>query len=98
MRVRFQASGGIAFFPGLAAPRTIDVNALDARTRDTLTKLIQDADFFNLPARAPVRPGAADHCTYQISVEEGSRRHTVSVCDPVTSTPLQQLIEMLRTL
>lgn len=98
MRVRLQTTGGIAFFPGLAAPRTIDVNALDAKTRDTLTRLIQDADFFNLPAQAPARPGAADQCTYQISVEEGSRRHTVTICDPVTSVSLQRLIDLLRTL
>ena len=98
MRVRFQTSGGVAYFPGLAGPRTIDVDTLDGKTRATLTKLIHDADFFNLPAKAAARPGAADHCTYQISVEEGSRHHTVRVYDPVTSAPLQQLIDVLRTL
>jgi hypothetical protein len=98
MRIRFQTSGGVGFFPGLAAPRTIDVDALDPKTRETLTTLVRDADFFNLRPQAAARPGAADHCTYQITVEDGSRRHTVSVCDPVTSAPLQQLIEVLRTL
>jgi hypothetical protein len=98
MRVRLQTSGGIAFFPGLAAPRTIEVDTLDEKTRETLTKLIRDVDFFNLRPEAATRPGAADHCTYQITVEDGSRHHTVSVCDPVTSAPLQQLIDILRTL
>ncbi len=98
MRVRLQTSGGIAFFPGLAAPRTIDVDELDGKTRETVTRLIRDVDFFNLRPQAPTRPGAADHCTYQITVEDGARRHTVSVCDPVTSAPLQQLIDVLRTL
>ena len=98
MRIRIQTTGGIAFFPGLAAPRTIDVDALDGKTRETLTKLISDVDFFTLRPQPPPRPGAADHCTYQITVEDGARHHTVMVCDPVTSPPLQQLIDVLRTL
>ena len=98
MRVRFQTTGGIAFFPGLAAPRTIDVDTLDDETREKLTRLIRDVDFFSLRPQPSTRPGAADHCTYQITVEDGSRRHTVNLCDPVTSTSLQQLIDVLRRL
>ena len=98
MRVRLQTSGGIAFFPGLAAARTIDVDALDEQTRDRLKTLIGDADFFNLPARIAPRPGAADHHTYQLTVEDGSRKHTVSVSDPVAPVSLQRLIDLLRTL
>ena len=98
MRVRFQTTGGVAYFPGLAAPRTVDVDALDGKTRETVTNLVREADFFNLRPQASPRPGAADHCTYQITVEDGARRHTVTVCDPVTSAPLQQLIDVLRAL
>ena len=98
MRVRFQTTGGVAYFPGLAAPRTVDVDALDAKTREKLANLIRETDFFNLPAQTLARKGAADHCTYQITVEDGARRHAVSVCDPVTSAPLRELIETLRTL
>jgi len=98
MRVRFQTSGGIAFFPGLAAPRTIDIDTLDENTRETLTSLIRDTNFFNLRPQDPAPPGAADQCTYQITVEDGARRHTVSVCDPVTPASLQHLIDVLRRL
>jgi hypothetical protein len=98
MRVRLRTSGGIAFFPGLAAPRTIDVDTLDEKTRETVTSLIRDTDFFNLRPHDLTPPGAADHCTYQITVEDGPRRHTISVCDPVPPGSLQQLIELLRTL
>jgi len=98
MRVRFRTTGGVAFFPGLAAPRTIDVDTLDDKTRAKLTSLIRDVDFFNLRPQPSTRPGAADHCTYQITVKDGSRHHTVSVCDPLPPGSLQQLIELLRTL
>jgi hypothetical protein len=98
MRVRLRTSGGIAYFPGLAAPRTIDVDMLDEKTRETVTSLIRDTDFFNLRRQDVARPGAADHCTYQITVEDGPRHHTISVCDPLPPGSLQQLIELLRTL
>ncbi len=98
MRVRFQVSGGIAFFPGLAAPRTIDVDTLDANTRDTLIKLIHDGEFFDRPAQPPAAAGAADHQTYQITVEDGGRQRTIRVSDPITDPTLQRLVELLRVL
>jgi hypothetical protein len=98
MRVRLQTSGGIAFFPGLATPRTVDVDTLDGKTRETLAQLIRDADFFNLAPQPPARPGAADHYTYRITIEDGSRRHTVTVSEPVTDPGLHHLIELLRSL
>ena len=96
-RVTFQVSGGPAFFPGLAAPRTIDVKALPEPTRHELNSLIEDSRFFSLPS-PPTSPGAADHQTYRITVEDDARRHTVVVSDPVMSEPLQRLIDLLRGL
>src|ERR1051325_4314530 len=98
MRVSFEVSGGIAFFPGLAAPRTIDVDSLDRNTRDTLIKLIHDAQFFDRPAQSPAVAGAADHQTYKITVEDGGRQRTIRVSDPITDPPLQRLIEKIKAL
>jgi hypothetical protein len=99
MRVRFQESGGIAFFPGLAAPKTIEVEALPDGDRRTLRELVEAAAFFSLPPRMlAASSGAADVRTYQITIEDGERRHTVAVSDPVTDPTLQQLIEKLRSL
>ncbi len=98
MRVQFQISGGIGFFPGLAAPRTIDVDTLTEQARSALTAAIGDSRFFDLPAHIPAAHGSADHHTYRITVADGSRRHTVVVSDPVEVAPLQRLIELLRTL
>ena len=98
MRVHFQVSGGIGSFPGLAAPRTIDVDSLAEEDRQRLTQLVDDARFFTLPSRIPAPHGAADHQTYQITVEDGARRHRVAVSDPVAPAPLQKLIDALRAL
>jgi len=98
MRVHFQVSGGIGSFPGVAAPRTIDVDTLAEEDRRRLTQLVDDARFFTLPSRIPAPRGAADYQTYQIAIEDGARRHPVVVSDPVAPAPLQKLIDALRAL
>jgi hypothetical protein len=98
MRVQFQVSGGIGSFPGLAAPRTIDVDTLPEEDRRRLKQLVEDTRFFTLPSRIPAPRGAADYQTYQITIEDGARRHRVAVSDPVSSGPLQTLIDALRAL
>lgn len=98
MRVQFQVSGGVGFFPGLAAPRTIDVDALGPDELRSLRQLVNEARFFELPARQAAPRGAADYQTYQITIEDEGRRHTVAVPDPVTEPSLRSLISRLRAL
>lgn len=98
MRVRFRTTGGVAAFPGLAAPRTLDVSALEPGVRRALERQIEDAHFFDLPARLPPPHGSADHHSYEISVDDGSRQHTVFASDPVTDPALGALIARLREL
>lgn len=98
MRVQFQVSGGIGFFPGLAAPRTIDVDALAENERQSLRQLVDQAQFFSLPAHIAAAHGAADYQTYHITIEDGPRRHSVAVSDPVPLAALQKLIDAVRSL
>jgi hypothetical protein len=98
MRVHFQMSGGVGFFPGLAAPRTVDVDSLPDRDQQSLREALDTAQFFSLPPRIAAPAGAADHRTYRITIEDGARHHTVSVAEPVASAPLQQLVQVVRSL
>jgi hypothetical protein len=98
MRVQFQVSGGVGYFPGRAAPRMIDVDTLSDAEKDALKGLVEESAFFTLPQRLPAPRGAADHQTYQITIEDGGRRHTVAVADPVSSPALQKLIDKLKSL
>jgi hypothetical protein len=98
MRVRVQVSGGMAAFPGLAAPRTIDVEALQREDRLALGRLIEDARFFDLPRRLLPPPGSADYQSAEITIEDGERRHTVTVADPVSDPAVQALVARLREL
>ena len=98
MRVQFQVSGGIGYFPGLAAPRTIDVDTLDETNQELLRQLVDEAQFFSLPSRIAAARGAADMRTYHLTIEDGARCHSVAVSDPVALAPLRQLVEVLQTL
>jgi hypothetical protein len=97
MRIQFQMEGGIAHFPGLSQPTVIESSALPEAEADQLNQLVEAVRFFELPARASTPPrGAADYRQYTISVEEGERRHTVRLADPVEDPQLQQLLGYLQ--
>jgi len=97
MRVQFQSEGGLAFFPGLQKPISIDIDALPASDSDRLRQLVRAARFFDLPAHIGTPPrGAADMRAYTITIEDGGRRHTVRVAEPITDATLQELVDALR--
>jgi hypothetical protein len=98
VRVVFQVSGGIAALPGLATPRTIDVDALEPESRAIVERLVHDAHFFDLPPRLPAPQGSADCQSYEIAIEDGQRQHTVVVSDPVMQPAVQALVAQLRKL
>src|SRR5262245_24833265 len=95
MRIQFQVDGGIAYFPGLSQPVTIDTAQLSEVDAAELRRLVDAAQFFDLPAAASRRRGAADYRQYTITVEDGRRRHTVRLSDPVEGQALQALVDYL---
>jgi hypothetical protein len=98
MRVFFQMSGGAGFFPGLGAPCTIDIEALAGEDRNALKQLVEETKFFELPARIPAPRGFADLRSYEITIEDGGRQHTVALCDPIIPRAMHRLIIRLREL
>jgi hypothetical protein len=96
MRIQFSMEGGIAYFPGLSQPVTIDSEQLSHQESDELRRLIDAADFFNLPPNVgkPAR-GAADYRQYTATIQEGQRQHTVHVMEPIEDANLRRLIEFL---
>ena len=98
MRVQFQSEGGLAVFPGLQKLISIDVDALPASDANRLRQLVRAASFFDLPAHIGTPPrGAADMREYTLTIEDGGRRHTVRVAEPITDATLQELVDALQT-
>ena len=98
MRVFFQMTGGPGFFPGLGAPCTIDIERLGAEKGTALKHLVAETRFFELPARIPAPRGFMNSRTYEITIEEGGRRHTVALSDPIIPQAMHDLIIRLREL
>ena len=98
MQVQLQTEGGFAYIPGLSKPITIGSESLPVQEVNKLKQLLDTAHFFDLP---PVigtpRPGAADYRRYTITVDDGSRHHSVQMTDPIKDPNLQALLAYLKT-
>jgi hypothetical protein len=96
MRISFSESGGVAFFPGLSKPRLLDVETLPEAQQQELRALVEAARFFALPQSTPARATPRGLQQYTLTISEGERQRTVCVPAPVTSGPLQGLLQCVR--
>jgi hypothetical protein len=98
MKVTLETSGGFAPLPALSRPITIDTSS-DRETASELHKLLRESTFFELgPFIDTTARGAADYLTYQITVEDGSRVHTVRFTEPIPNPSLQRLLIFIQKL
>lgn len=78
--------GGLASFPGLAAPFTVDSDALGAHEAKQLAALVAGSGLLADARRGSGGPAAAprpDARRYTLTIEDEGRRRTVSVEDPL---------------
>ncbi len=95
MRIDFERTGG---FAGIRLAAAIDTTVLPADQATALHKQIEDARFFDLPARVPAPPNVADQFNYRVTIETDRRRHTVEVGDVSAPPALQPLLQQLTAL
>ena len=95
MRIDFERTGG---FAGMRLAASFDTNTLPADQAGTLQRLITEAHFFDLPARLPAPPQAADQFQYHVTIEAEGKRHTVDVGEGAASPALQALLQQLTLL
>jgi len=98
MRITFKTEGGIAYFPGLAKPYVFDSADLGKKDAKTLQTLIENANFFALPATiGKTAPGAADMQQQTLTIEDGAKSKTVKLVS-APSPEVQALFEGVQTL
>ena len=98
MRIQFKMEGGIAYFPGLSKPITIDSDQLPQQEFDELKRLVNATHFFDLPTViGSPPPGAADYRQYTITIEDDGKQHTVRLTDPIEAPNLQAVLTYLKT-
>ena len=88
MRIVYEKSGG---FAGLSQTKTIDSAGLSPEEVAGLQHLLDDCGFFDLPASIE-RPDLRDAFQYTITVDTGTRQHTVSI----TGEPQEPSLKALR--
>jgi hypothetical protein len=91
MQISFERSGGIA---GILMHTDLDTKDLTPAEAARVTKLVEQAKFFELPRSTPPGPGA-DRFQYKITVKQGDQRKTVTVSDGAMPAALKPLVTML---
>jgi hypothetical protein len=95
MRIDYERTGG---FAGIRLAATIDTATLPADQSATLQNLIDEAHFFDLPAKIPSPPNVADQFNYRVTIEAAGKRHTVEAGEASASPALQALQQQLTLL
>jgi hypothetical protein len=90
MQVSFERSGG---FTGVLITLSLDTATLSPDQVTQLQRLVDEADFFHLPAAIPA--AQPDRFQYRITIQEGDREHTVTVGEPGVPNTLRPLLEWL---
>ncbi|HZQ60885.1 MAG TPA: protealysin inhibitor emfourin [Casimicrobiaceae bacterium] len=93
MRVTLRIDGGLAYLPGLARPRTLDLDTLPAPERERICALIDAA---RGQARHDAASRAPDARTYTIDVENGARSTSFALTEPFADEHCARLVEALR--
>ena len=92
MRIRLKRTGGLA---GIPREWELDERALSPQKRQELKKLLRRADVFALPSEVEGSGRARDAFRYELTVEDGERKHTVRCAEPDVPPPLRECIEWM---
>src|SRR5512146_1666739 len=96
MRIQFARTGG---FAGMRLAGTIDTSTLDRDEAQTLQKELDNADFFELPAQLTGGSSTErDRFQYEITVEDGGKKHIVVAGESAIPDTLYPLIRHLEQL
>jgi hypothetical protein len=95
MRIEFRMDGGIAAFPGLSKPISIDCDALPPAETARLRALVERAGILSR-GRKKGAPQSPDARSYTIGVDDGGQCRTLTVTEPIADDALRDLVTALR--
>ncbi len=90
-KIFYERTGG---FMGRKVTATIDLGDVPNELAKLLGHLLDNADFFELPADL-TKPAMPDAFTYNITVSSEERQHSVRVSDTTAPDDLRPLLEEL---
>jgi Emfourin len=94
-RIKFERTGG---FAGIRIATDLKMDDLPDDQAHTISELLDDLDFRELPESLVKEEGMADQFTYTITVETKKWEHTVTTGDISVPEKLQELLQLLNRL
>ena len=94
MRIALSIEGGLASFPGLRRPQTLDCAQLPAQRAARLRDLVDQAQFFSTPV--PAQPRGADLRSYVLEIDDGTQCRTLTIGEPIAEPKLRALVAEIR--
>jgi hypothetical protein len=95
LKIILERSGGIL---GSVSSQTIETKNLTKSRATKVEELLSNSNFFKLSSVRSIpasQKGAADYYTYNITVEDGGQKHSVTCTDLAMTKELRELISSL---
>jgi len=92
LKISFEQTGGIA---GLRFATTVDTAGLSPEDAQKLRRMVDEADFFNLPAHIVSPRPQPDRFQYKLKVQGDNRQHSVTVSEEALPGGLAPLVKWL---
>lgn len=92
MRIELERTGGVT---GMRLACSIASGTLPDSDAQELTRLVETSRFFDLPGRIEETDSSGDRFGYAITIDDGSRSHTVQVSEAAAPAALRPLIGWL---
>jgi emfourin len=94
-RIKFERTGG---FAGMRIATDLKLGDLPDDQANTITELLDDLDFRELPEQMMNDKDMPDQFTYTITVETKKWEHTVVTGDASAPEKMQELLQLLNRL
>ena len=94
-RIHFERTGG---FAGIRLAADFDLGELPEEQVNSLTDLLDELDFPELPDNLSTDVSGSDEFTYTITVESEKWSHTVITNDSPDDEKMQELLQLLNRL
>ncbi len=95
MHIDFTRTGG---FAGMRLTTSVDTANLPPDQATNLQKLMDDAQFFDLPAKLMPDKPMPDRFEYHVTVSSDQQTHTIDVNDAAVPQSLRPLLNYLTTM
>lgn len=95
MHIIFERSGG---FAGMRVAYSVDTENIPPEEALSIQELVEQADFFNLPAVTSGKSSLPDQFQYVLTLETETEKHTLETGDNSASPPLKVLLRKLTLL